>query len=88
MLDIPPPPPDAETQGEIKTDEIKKNHRQYENRKTPGIDVITPDVLKAGGDPMVAMMRKIFNAVYDTEKQTPKDCAQTMVTPIHKKGDK
>ena len=36
---------------------------------------------------MVAMLHKIFNTVYDTEK-TPKDWAKMMVTPIHKKGDK
>ena len=36
---------------------------------------------------MVAMLHKIFNTVYDTEK-TPKDWARMMVTPIHKKGDK
>ena len=87
MLDIPPPPPDAETQGEITTEEIKKAIAKMENRKAPGIDVITAEVLKAGGDPMVAMLHKIFNTVYDTEK-TPKDWAKMMVTPIHKKGDK
>ena len=38
------------------------------NREVPGIDVITAEVLKAGGDPMVAMLHKIFNTVYDTEK--------------------
>ena len=64
MLDIPPPPPDAETQGEITTEEIKKAIAR-----------------------MVAMLHKIFNTVYDTEK-TPKDWAKMMVTPIHKKGDK
>ena len=54
------------------------------NRKAPGIDFITAEVLKADGDPMVAMLPKIFNTVYDTEK-TPKDWAQIMVILIHKK---
>ena len=53
------------------------------NRKALGIDTITAGLLKAGGDPMVEMLR-IFNTVYDTEK-TPKDWAQKMVTPIYKK---
>ena len=35
---------------------------------------------------MVAMLHKLFNTVYDTEK-TPKEWARMMVTPIHKKGD-
>ena len=54
------------------------------NRKAPGINVITAEVLKAGGDPMVAMLHKIFNTVYDTEK-TPTDLARMMVTTIHKR---
>ena len=57
------------------------------NRKAPGIDVITAEVLKAGGDPILTMLHKIFNTVYDTEK-TPKEWAQMMVTTIHKKGEK
>ena len=57
------------------------------NGKAPGIDVITAEVLKASGDPMVAMLHKKFNTIYDTEK-TPKDWAQMMVTLIHKKADK
>ena len=57
------------------------------NRRTSEIYVITTEVLKAGGDPMVTMLHKLFNTVYDTEK-TSKDWAQMMVTPIHKKCDK
>ena len=52
------------------------------NRKALGIDTITAELLKAGGDPMLEMLR-IFNTVYDTEK-TPKVWAQKMVTPIYK----
>ena len=66
ILDIPPPPPDAETQEEITTNEIKKAIASLKNRKAPGIDVITAKVLKAGGDMKVAMLRAIFNTVYDT----------------------
>ena len=57
------------------------------NRTALWVDVITAKVLKAGDDPMVAMLHKIFNTIYDTEK-TPKDWAQMIVTPIHKNGDK
>ena len=63
----------------------KKTIARIKNRKAPGIDIITAEVLKAAGRPMVAMLRKIFNTVYDTEK-TPKDLPQMMETPIHKKG--
>ena len=45
------------------------------------------ELLKAVGDPMVAMLHTKFSTVYDTEK-TSKDWVQMMVTPIHKEGDK
>ena len=38
------------------------------NSKPTGIDAITAEVLKAGGDQMVTMIHKIFNTVYNTEK--------------------
>ena len=84
MLDIPPPPLGAETQGEITTEEIKKAIANMKNRKAPGIDGIAAEVLKAGGNPIVVMLHKIFNTIYDTEKRL-KDWARMMVTPIHKK---
>ena len=49
--------------------------------------MITAEVLKPSGDPMVVMLHKIFIVVYATEK-TPKDYAQMMVCMTHKKGDK
>ena len=66
MLYIPPTPPDAETQGKITTEEIKKAITNMKNRKSPGIDVITTEVLKTGDDPIVAMLHKLFNTVCDT----------------------
>ena len=55
--------------------------------KAPTNDVVTAEVLKACRDPMVAMLHKIFNMVYDTEK-SPKDWSRMMITPIQKKIDK
>ena len=57
------------------------------NRKAPGIDNTTAEVLKAGGKPMIEMLHKIFIAIWVQEK-TPKDWARMLVTTIHKKGDK
>ena len=45
------------------------------NNKAPAIDFITAEVQNAAGDPAVAMLYKIFNTLYDTEKAT-KDWAQ------------
>ena len=57
------------------------------NRKAPGIDAITAEVLKAAGKPMVDMLENIFNLIWNVES-TPKDWSRMVVTPIHKKGDK
>ena len=57
------------------------------SRKAPGIDAITAEVLKAGGEAMLRMLQKLFNEIWEHEK-TQKDWARMLVTPIHKKGDK
>ena len=38
------------------------------NRKAPGIDTITAEVLKAGGAPMIDLLEQIFNRIWETEK--------------------
>ena len=57
------------------------------SRKAPGIDAITAEVLKAGGEAMLRMLQKLFNEIWEHEK-TPKNWARMLVKPIHKKGDK
>ena len=42
------------------------------DHKAQEIDVITSEVLKSGGEPMVAMLYTILNAVYHTEKPPKK----------------
>ena len=58
------------------------------NRKAPGIDSFTAELLKADGKPpMAEMLHNIFNAIWVQEKTT-KDWARMLVTPNHKKGNK
>ena len=57
------------------------------DHKAQDIDVITSEVLKSGGEPMVEMLYTILNAVYHTEKP-PKNWAQILNTPIHNKDDR
>ena len=67
LADILEPAQDSNSQWKI-TKDLVKAIAKTRNHKAPGIDVITAEVLKSGGEPMVAMLYKIFNAVYDTEK--------------------
>ena len=38
---------------DINKEEIRKAIRGMKNRKSPGIDIVTSEVLKAGGEPMI-----------------------------------
>ena len=87
ITNIPEPPHDADSLTDISREEIKTAVSKMKSWKAPGIDAITAEVLKAGGEPMVDIMYKIFNMVWRLER-TPKIWAQMLVTPIHKKGDK
>ena len=80
------PDPD-ETGGEISKDDIKAAIRRMKTRKSPGIDNLTTEVIKAGGNTMVDMLYKIYGVVWKEEK-TPKDFSKMVISPIHKKGDK
>ena len=93
MLDIPPPLLNVETLEEITTEESKKAIASIKNRIAIGIDVITAEVLKDGGEPMVAMLHKIFIPVYATNK-TPKSsllsisckvCSRHLLSRMQKK---
>ena len=53
------------------------------NRKAPGVDSITAEVLKAGGDKMIQFLHMLFNKVWIEEKP-PLDWSKMIVTPIHK----
>ena len=85
--EIPGPPEEADDLPSISLEEIEQAVKNMKNRKAPGIDNITAEVLKAGGKPMAEMLHKIFNAIW-VQERTPKNWARMLITPIHKKGDK
>ena len=72
---------------EINKDEVRKAINKLKNKKAPGIDTITAEVIKAGGEEMVDMLLKIFNNIWNNEK-SPRDFSRMIVTPVYKKGDR
>ena len=68
----------------ITRDEIRKAVSSLKNNKVPGADAITAEVLKAGGEPVVAMLEWIFKRIL-AEQDTPKHFAKMLLTPILKK---
>lgn len=71
----------------ITREEVVNAINKMKIRKSPGIDNITAEMLKTGGEPMVEMLLRIFNRVWE-EERVPSDWAKMLVTPIHKKGNK
>ena len=57
------------------------------NRKSLGIGTVTLKILKAGGEPMIDMLHKIFSKVFSSSAM-PMDWSKMIVSPIHRKSDK
>ena len=59
---------------------------QCKNNKSPGIDSITNEIIKNGGDIIAMSMYKLFKRLVDLEK-IPDEWNEGTIIPIFKKGD-
>ena len=57
---------------DINNEEMRKAIREMKNRKSPGIDIVTSEILKDGGEPMIDMLHKIFQKMFSSST-TPMD---------------
>ena len=57
------------------------------NRKAPRADIISAEVLKAGGHEIIKLKHMLFNKVWKKENP-PLEWSKMIVTPVHKKGSK
>ena len=71
----------------ITEDEVRDAVARLKNRKAPGQDMITGEVLKKGGATMIKVLHRIFCKVW-SEESTPSDWSRLLLTPVHKKGDR
>ena len=69
----------------ITEEEISAAVSQTKNGKAPGLDGITSEVLKLGGEVSIRWLTSIFNAVW-TNESVPSDWTKQLIVPIHKKG--
>ncbi|KAL0895220.1 hypothetical protein ABMA27_013658 [Loxostege sticticalis] len=95
----PKPPPDAndpratltrhftDDLPEVDEDEIGRALKQLQNGKAPGEDGITTELLKAGGTPMLKILKELFNSVI-SNGTTPKAWSESVAALFFKKGDK
>ena len=64
--------------------EVKYSIKQLANRKSPGVDGITYELIKAGGDIMTKTLTNLFNKIIVTEN-SPNYWSKMIITPIYKK---
>ena len=67
--------------------EVQRSISAMKNRKAPGADAISAEVLKAGGDEMTKFLLMLFNKVW-REENPPLEWSKMIVTSVRKKGNK
>jgi len=73
------PEPSA-SEVELAIDKLKSN-------KSPGIDQIPAELIKAGGRTICLEIHKLITSIWK-KKEMPEGWKESIILPIHKKGDK
>ena len=60
--------------------------KRLKNRKTPGVCLITAEMLKHGGDTIIDWLHQVISIVWSTER-SPQDWKDAAIVTIFKKGD-
>ncbi|XP_072028246.1 uncharacterized protein [Amphiura filiformis] len=71
----------------ITHDDVKDAIADAKNNKSPGLDLITNELLKNGGEGMIDSLTKLFNSFLYLES-TPHEWNKGIIVPIFKKGNK
>jgi len=67
--------------------EIELAIDKLKGHKSPGIDQIPAELIKAGGRTIHLEIRKLIISIWKKEK-LPEEWKESIILPIHKKGDK
>jgi len=60
---------------------------KLKSHKSPGIDQIPAELIKAGGRIICLEIHKLISSIWKKEK-LPEEWKESIIIPIHKKGDK
>ena len=71
---------------EISEAEVKAAIKNLKNNKAAGLDGVSSEFLKSADDIIVPFLTKLFNKMFDTGYFPEKWC-QSVIMPLHKKGD-
>jgi hypothetical protein len=55
--------------------------------KSPGSDEIPAELIKAGGEILVSKIHNLINSIWNKE-ELPDQWKESIIVPVHKKGDK
>ena len=79
--------PEEDNMGPITMEELKDAISRMKNGKAPGCDEIPSEIIKAGGEVILAPLLVLLREAYSAE-QIPSDWQKGIICPIYKKGDK
>ena len=73
---------------EVCANDVRKGVKKIKNGKAPGIDGITSEMLKYGGESMIEWLTRMYNVCF-VEGSVTKDWQQAVIVPFYKrKGDR
>jgi hypothetical protein len=67
--------------------EVELAIEKLKSHKSPGIDQIPAELIKAGGRTIRGAIHKLIIAIWNKE-ELPEEWKESIKVPIHKKGDK
>ena len=67
--------------------EVEMAIEKLKNHKSPGIDQIPAELIKAGGRTIRCAIHKLIISIWN-EEALPEEWKGSIIVPIHKKGDK
>jgi hypothetical protein len=67
--------------------EVELAVEKLKRHKSPGIDQIPAELVKAGGRTIHSEIHKLIIAIW-SKKELPEEWKESIVVPTHKKGDK
>ena len=72
----------------IREDEVRFAIGKMKNRKAPGFDRITSEMLKSGGDKVVTLLMRQCDLLWTLEEEPPDDWSRILINAIFKKESK
>ena len=78
----------ANGERDISVEDVRKAVKKLKGGELPGVDVITSEMLKCGGECLLEWLRRVCNASILEEKE-PNDWMRAIIVPIYNsKGDR